>query len=62
MLGHASHGSNFHAVVVMFESAANGEEHRADDAVGEHHEESGSPTQRLHGRNSNEDDTHVGNR
>ena len=62
MLGHATHGTDFHAVIVMFERTANGEQHRADDAVGEHHEQGGCPAKRLHGSDTNEDDTHVRNR
>ena len=62
MLGHAAHGTDFHAVIVVFERTADSEEHRADDAVSEHHEEGCSPSKRLHGRNTDEDDTHVRNR
>ena len=62
MLGHAAHRTNLHAVVVVLECATHCEEHWADDTVSEHHEQSCSPANRLHGRDADEDDTHVGNR
>ena len=62
MLGHAPHGANFHAVVVVLEGATDSEEHRADDSVSEHHEEGSSPTKRLHGGDTDEDNSHVRNR
>ncbi len=62
MLGHASHGTNFHAVVVVLECTTHGEEHGADDAVGKHHEEGSSPSERLHRGDPDEDNTHVRHR
>ena len=49
-------------MIVVLEGTAHGEEHRADDAVSEHHEQRSSPTKRLHGCNTDEDNPHVGNR
>ena len=62
MVGDAPHRAYLEGVVVVLEGASDGEQQRADYAVGEHHEQGPCDAQGLHRRYAQEYQAHVGDR